>query len=108
MSKQITQTIQHCNRYTHHYNPKMGSSIAFAFGKGKKEQSLMQTFFKILIKPGAIKEVKKFSFSTEEKYFKIKLRFKNPYGEKEEVCENVNNYTNIRIILTFYTRRRKL
>ena len=68
----------------------------------------MQTFSKILIKPGAIKEVKKFSFSTEEKYFKIKLRFKNPYGEKEEVCENVNNYTNIRIILTFYTRRRKL
>ena len=101
MSKQITQTIQHCNRYTHHYNLKMGSPIAYAFEKEKREQSLMKTFSKILIKPGAIKGSQKVSFSTEEKYFKMKLRFKNPYGEKEEVCENVNNYTNIRIILAF-------
>ena len=69
MSKQITQTIQHCNGYTHHYNLKMGSSIAFAFGKGKKEQSLMQTFFKILIKPGAIKGSQKVFIQYRRKVF---------------------------------------
>ena len=69
MSKQITQTIQHCNRYTHHYNLKMGSSIAFAFGKGKKEQSLMQTFSKILIKPGAIKGSQKVFIQYRRKVF---------------------------------------
>lgn len=38
MSKQITQTTQHCNRYTHHYNPKMGSSNAFSFVKTKQNR----------------------------------------------------------------------
>ena len=38
MSKQITQTTQHCNRYTHHYNPKMGSSNAFSLVKTKQNR----------------------------------------------------------------------